>query len=140
MTRRTAAGLMALSALRASQTSPIGIGFLGLSHSHGDGKLDVVLNAPSDWRVVGVTESDPGIREQLRKKNVPVLERAALLAHPDIRVIAVESAVRDHAADGIAVLEAGKHLHLEKAPADSMAPFEKVVSLARSKSLLLQVG
>ena len=35
----------------------------------------------------------------------------------DLRVIAVGSYPRDHADDGKAVLEAGKHSHLEKVPA-----------------------
>jgi predicted dehydrogenase len=71
---------------------------------------------------------------------VAVVERANLLSHPEIRVIAVESAVREHARDGLAVLEAGKHLHLEKAPADNLRDFERVVDLAARRKLLLQVG
>lgn len=112
---------------------PIGIGFLGTSHSHGEGKLEVILANPA-YRLIGVTEATP------KHKDVPVLSRQALLANPDIQVVAVESAVRDHARDGLAVLEAGKHLHLEKAPADNLKDFEKIVALARRKNLLLQVG
>lgn len=57
-----------------------------------------------------------------------------------MQVIAVESAVRDHARDGKAVLEAGRHLHLEKAPADRYPDFEEIVKLAAEKNRLLQVG
>lgn len=112
---------------------PIGIGFLGTSHSHGQGKVETVLANPA-FQLIGVTEPTP------KHKDVPVLTRQALLQHPGIQVIAVESAVRDHARDGLAVLEAGKHLHLEKAPADNFRDFEKIVALARRKNLLLQVG
>lgn len=141
MTRRTALSLAAAGiAARGENRGPIGIGFLGASHSHAEGKMTVVRAAPQNWRIVGVCESDPKLQEALRKQGTPLLGRDELLRHPDIQVIAVESAVRDHAPDGLAVLQAGKHLHLEKAPADSMAGFEKIVALARHKSLLLQVG
>jgi predicted dehydrogenase len=112
---------------------PIGIGFLGTSHSHGEGKLETILANPA-YQLIGVTEPTP------KHKDVPILSRAALLSHPGIQVIAVESAVRDHARDGLAVLEAGKHLHLEKAPADNLKDFQKIVALAQRKNLLLQIG
>lgn len=141
MTRRTAITLAAAGiAARAEEKKPIGIGFLGANHSHAEGKLAAVRAAPQDWQVLGICESDPKQQEVFRKQNISLLGRDELLKHPEVRVIAVESAVRDHAADGLAVLQAGKHLHLEKAPADSMAGFEKIVSLARQKSLVLQVG
>lgn len=140
MTRRTVLSIAAAGAAAYSQTrKPVGIGFLGLSHSHASGKLAVVSASP-EWRVIGACESDPKLRDEAKSKGVALLSREDLLRHPDIQVIAVESAVRDHAPDGLAVAEAGKHLHLEKAPADSMAGFDRIVKVARSKGLLLQVG
>ncbi len=139
MQRRVFVTLAAGTAAGAFQKAPLGIGFLGASHSHAEGKIEVVRSAP-DWRLIGVTESDPILQAALRKRGVALLSRQELLAHPEIRVIAVESPVRDHAADGLAVLQAGKHLHLEKAPADNMAAFQRVVDLARKRGLLLQVG
>ena len=139
MQRRAFLSLAAGAAAGAFQKPPLGIGFLGASHSHAEAKLAVV-HSSTDWRLIGISESDPKVQAIVRKLGVPLLSREELLAHPEIRAIAVESAVRDHAADGLAVLEAGKHLHLEKAPADSMAAFERVVALARKKDLLMQVG
>lgn len=139
MTRRTALGLAAASAAYAQGKPPVGIGFLGMSHSHAEGKM-AVAKASKDWRIVGVVENDPALQAEARKNGFPLMERDELLRHKDIQVIAVESAVRDHAPDGLAVVQAGKHLHLEKAPADSMEGFRKIVTVARSKGLLLQVG
>jgi len=119
--------------------APIGIGFLGASYSHFKGKLQVVRESP-DWRLIGISETDVDIRESLRKQDVPLLSRDELLRSPEIRVIAVESAVHEHAADGRAVLEAGKHLHLEKAPAANLDAFSEILKLAQSKDLLIQVG
>jgi predicted dehydrogenase len=53
---------------------------------------------------------------------------------------AVESAVKDHAKHALLALEAGKHVHVEKPPADTMAAFHKLASLAEKKKLLLQSG
>jgi predicted dehydrogenase len=138
----TAAGSLTLGAvprLLAADLQRIGIGLLGASYSHAKGKLQVI-QASTDWKLVGVAESDPKIRETLTKQGIAVMSREELLRHPDIQVIAVESAVRDHAADGKAVLTANKHLHLEKAPATNMADFQEIVTLSRSRGLLLQVG
>ena len=127
------------AAAHGIQKPRIGIGFLGLSHSHAAGKLEVVRASP-DYHIVGICETDPKLQQAIRQQGIPLLSRQDLLKHPEIQAIAVESPVRDHAADGMAVLESGKHLHLEKAPSDKMAPFQKIVDTARSRQLLLQVG
>jgi predicted dehydrogenase len=126
MTRRTL--LAALAVPR-----PIGIGFLGTSHSHGEAKLETILANPQ-YRLIGVTEP------ATRANSAPVLSQSELLAHTEIDVIAVESQVRDHARHAIAVLEAGKHLHLEKAPSDNMKDFARIVALAQRRNRLLQLG
>jgi predicted dehydrogenase len=131
--------LSAAAATSAMQKAPIGLGFLGFSHSHAEGKLEVVRSSP-DFRIIGMCESDRKIQDAIRKQDIALLSRDALLKHPDIQVIAVESPVRDHAPDGLAVIQAGKHLHLEKAPSDKMDPFRKLVDTAQSKNLLVQVG
>ena len=112
---------------------PIGIGFLGTSHSHGPAKVDTVLANPA-FQLLGVTAALPN------RPSVPVLSRQALLTHPGIQVIAVESDVRDHARDALDALHAGKHLHLEKAPADNLKDFQQIVALAKQKNRLLQIG
>ena len=126
-------------ALSSSQKKPVGIGLLGASHPHAEGKLEVLRSSP-DFSIVGVCEHEPKLRQTLKEQDITLLSRKDLLRHPEIQVIAVESPVRDHATDGLAVLEAGKHLHLEKAPTDNMAAFQKIVELARKKDLLLQIG
>jgi predicted dehydrogenase len=123
----------------AAEAEPIGIGFLGASYSHFKGKLDVVRES-KHWRLVGVCEPDPGIRTGLESAGISLLSREALLSHPQIKVIAVESALRDHAADGKAVLGAGKHVHLEKPPASRFEDFEELIKAARSRNRLMQVG
>jgi len=132
-------GMGAASRAVLAQKTPASIGFLGASHSHFKGKFQVIRES-SDWHLVGIAESDAAIRQTLQEQNVTLLSRDELLHHPDIRVIAVESGVPEHAADGLAVLQAGKHLHLEKAPADNFQAFSEIVKLAQQKNLLLQIG
>ena len=139
MDRRVFLSLAAAGVAEAFQKAPVGIGFLGLTHSHAESKLAVVRAYP-ELRLVGICESDPKVAAKLRQQGIRLMGREELLNSAEIQVIAVESPVRSHAADGLAVIEAGKHLHLEKAPADNMAAFQKVVSTARSKGLVLQVG
>jgi len=55
-------------------------------------------------------------------------------------VVAVESAVEDHARHAKIALEAGKHIHLEKPPADTLQAFRELVALARAKRLVMQMG
>ncbi|MEO8027413.1 MAG: Gfo/Idh/MocA family oxidoreductase [Bryobacteraceae bacterium] len=140
MQRRTFLTFAGVAAVAVgADKPPIGIGFLGAVHSHFDGKLAAVRSI-ADFRIIGISESDPKAQASLRKSGIALLARDQLLNHPDIQVVAVESAVRDHAADGLSVLKAGKHLHLEKAPADSMKAFQQIADVARKKNLRLQVG
>lgn len=141
MDRRRFLTLAAGSAAAAfpSDKTPVGIGFLGASYSHAAGKLEVVRSL-ADYRLVGICESDPQLREKYQRMGIALLSREELLRHAQVQVIAVESPVSDHAADGLAVIEARKHLHLEKVPSDTMAKFLQIVDLAQRKNLLLQVG
>jgi len=140
LNRRTflASGLAAARPLNAAPAR-IRIGFLGGSHSHAMGKVEVVRQSPH-WELAGVWEPDPAVRAQYQKAGVPLLSRERLLEDTSIRAIAVESAVQDHAEHARWALEAGKHIHLEKPPAAGFEDFRKLVDLARSKRLLMQMG
>jgi predicted dehydrogenase len=128
-----------MAGVAAGQMKTVGIGFLGASHSHAEAKLDVALATPQ-LRVVGVYDRNPAVQALVRKRGVPLLEREELLRHPDVEAIAVESAVRDHGKDGIAVLEHDKHLHLEKAPADNLHDLQRILKLAADRHRVVQMG
>jgi peptidyl-prolyl cis-trans isomerase A (cyclophilin A) len=113
--------------------------FLGASHAHGVEKVRQVLASP-EFELAGVCEPSAAVRARLDKLGVRYLDRAAVLNDKSIPVVFVESAVADHARDAIAALSAGKHVHLEKAPATDMAEFRQVVELARASKLHLQLG
>jgi predicted dehydrogenase len=68
------------------------------------------------------------------------LKREQVLGDASIRVVAVESDVANHAADALAALQAGKHVHVEKPPTVTMAEFDRLFETARQKKLLVQTG
>lgn len=134
MTRRSL--LLAAPAAAVPANERIGIGFLGVKHTHGPGKLAICRKSP-DWEVVGLWEPDSSAAARF---GGPALSRDEILKHPRIQVIAVQSDIKTHGALGIAALEAGKHVHVEKPPADNMAELRRMVELARNKKRLLQMG
>ena len=89
MDRRLFLSLAAATAAKAFQKARVGVGFLGLTHSHADGKLAVVRSLP-DFRIIGICESDPKVQEKLRGEGIRLMARDELLKHPEIQVIAVE--------------------------------------------------
>ena len=115
--------------------SPIGV--LGLTHSHGPEKLRLLLKSP-DFDVVGGCEQDAAARKLCAELGANLLRQEELLERS--RVVAVESAVRDHAPQALLALRAGKHVHVEKPPATNLEAMREMVSLAREKKLLLQSG
>jgi len=139
MTRRD----LMCGALVAQAVSPaaerIRIGFLGVSHSHGEGKVQVVQQNPA-WELAGICEADPKLRARCEKAGVKLLTQEQLLGDASIQVVAVESGVKQHAPHARLALEAGKHLHLEKPPSDNLKDFQALVALARRKGLLMQMG
>jgi predicted dehydrogenase len=143
LTTCVAAGLGGLSrAARAEDEKPpagggLTIGFLGGAHSHAAEKVKVV-RASADWNLVGVCEDDESVRRQYERAGVPLLSQEQLFER--CKVIAVESMVQDHARHAKLALSAGKHVHLEKPPADTLESFRDLVELARQKRLLVQMG
>jgi predicted dehydrogenase len=134
------AALTFLPPISASAVTPaqkIKIGFLGVSHSHASEKVKLV-RALQDWELIGICEKDEEVRHAYDQAGIKILSQRDLLT--ECTVVAVESAVRDHARHAKLALEAGKHVHVEKPPADSLNAFKELQKIAPQKQLLLQVG
>ncbi len=129
----------ALATAATASNRRIKIGFLGGAYSHTEGKLDA-LSRSSAFELVGLWDDDRSLRESFAKSGVPIISSQEMLVDPQVEVIAVQSAPPDHARHGMMVLEAGKHLHLEKPPALDVPSFRALIDTAQRKGLIVQLG
>ena len=140
----TAAGAVAS---RAPINRAIRAGIYGTQHGHLHGKLKAMLDSP-DYEVTGIYEPVPEARERLKNdprykdliQGIPWVSEDQLLGDSSIDLIIVECRVWEAIPWGRKVIDAGKHLNLEKPPANKMEPFQELVEDARRKNLLLQMG
>lgn len=134
-----AAAVLPAQIVQAQEGGRIRIAFLGASHPHAGGKVNVVAESP-DWELVGIYEPDSSVMARYARRGVKELTRAQVLEDHSIPVVAVESDIPEHASLGLAALEAGKHIHLEKQPATNLEDLRRVLDLAERKDLIVQIG
>ncbi len=139
MDRRTFLSTLAAASTGTAAPARIRIAFLGGSHSHALAKAKVI-RASQDWELAGIAESDPKILQHYTGLGITPLTREQILTDPSITVVAIESDVKDHSAGASAALNAGKHIHVEKPPADTMQAFRDMAATAEKKRLLIQTG
>jgi predicted dehydrogenase len=102
------------------------------------------MRAHPAFELAAVCEPDPATRrakqglEALR--GLPWVSMDELIGDASIDLIVFEGEVGDAVPFGARVLEAGKHLHLEKPPTHRWEPFRDLVELARRRRRLLQLG
>lgn len=125
-------------AMAAPPPGKIRAAFYGSRHSHFNGKLKAVADNPS-FEIVGVCEPDSAARGRL-KSSYPLLSEQELLTDKSIQMIAVEMPPAKGLPYGRKVIEAGKHLHIEKPPTVEWSPYKDLLAEARRKQLLVQAG
>lgn len=115
---------------------------IGTGHPHAN-KLEVYAES-GDWEVVGIVEEDPALLESAKKSALygkfPFLTLEEALKTPDLRVIGVETEVRDLLRYARVAVEAGCHVHLDKPAGSSLAEYRELMKLADEKSLVVQMG
>src|ERR1700733_9317550 len=106
-------------------------------------KLKALSNNP-DYELVSVCEPDEATKRS--KGSTQALQRLRwvtideMLGDKSIDMVVFEGEVKDAVPFGKRVLDAGKHLHLEKPPTNQMEPFRELVELARRNDRKLQLG
>jgi predicted dehydrogenase len=122
---------------------PLGIAMLGTTHAHAAGKMDVLRASPS-WRVIGACEPDAEALAEQREhpsfQGVAWLTQEELLAHPDVRAVAVEGDVADNVALAQAAVAAAKHVHLDKPAGADIQGAEALFAAAEQAGLIVQLG
>lgn len=116
----------------------------GIGHAHASGKVDAMMRNP-DVDFCGIFEPDPQIYAERGKagvyKNVNWFEsKEKMLDDDSIAGIAVEGQVCDNLAFAREVIEHGKHVWLDKPAGDDLEEFHKILTRAREKKLLVQLG
>ena len=136
--------LFASGAAALAQAAPkVRVGVLGIQHSHLSGKLQA-MGPGTVFELVSVCEPDPAVRAA--KGSQPFLQGLRwtsvdeMLGDKSLDLIVFEGVVADAIPLGKRILEAGKHLHLEKPPGNTLAPFKDLVETARKRNRLLQLG
>ncbi|HYI97350.1 MAG TPA: Gfo/Idh/MocA family oxidoreductase [Bryobacteraceae bacterium] len=141
--RQASAGLVLPLAAQAAGQGSVRAGIFGTGHSHTTGKLKAMQDSP-DYEVVGVCETDAEAKAKAQKdprfRGLRWMSEDELLRDPSIQMIVVECNVWDAVPMGAKVISAGKHLHLEKPPGNTLEPFKKLLEQAQDRKLLLQTG
>ena len=140
--QNTSTALFTAMAANAAVTK-VRTGMLGTQHSHFGGKLKAMMDSP-DYEVVAMVENDAAARAKLQKdphlSSIKWMAEEEMLKDPSINLIVVECHAWEAVPWGRKVINAGKHLHLEKPPGNEWAPFKDMINEARSKKLLVQTG
>jgi predicted dehydrogenase len=96
------------------------------------------------YEVASICENDATAKSRALKDSrfagLNWVSEEQLLNDKSLQLIVVECSVWEALPMGQKVIAAGKHLHLEKPPGNTWAPFRALVEDARRKKLLLQTG
>lgn len=139
MHRRSFIGASTAALAAAADTAArIPIALAGGSHSHAFAKASILRDS-ADWNLLGVWEEDASLKRKYEAAKIKILTRAEVFGGP-AKVVAVEGPVKAHYPFSLEALESGKHVHVEKPPADTLKGMERLVETARRKKLLLQSG
>lgn len=120
----------------------IKIGQIGVGHVHAY-KLSV-YRASADYEVVGIVEPDEELRRRPKNeavyRNLPWMTQEQLLNVSGLQAVLVETRVRDALNVATTCVGAGKHIHLDKPPGESIHHLRRILDLAARKNLLVQMG
>ena len=140
----TAALGVGTGVLAQDKIAPIKVGQIGTAHAHAGGKWQSMKRCDA-FEVVGLAEVNEERAKAVQANSKAYAEAQwmpldSLLSIPDLRLVAVETHVRDLLNIATRCLKAGKHIHLDKPAGSDLAAFKRVVDLARSHRLLIQMG
>ena len=125
---------------------PIKMAQYGTKHAHAEGVLTVTLANP-DVEFVGVYEGDSVRRAELKALQRPPWSQVRwiddldeMLGDPTIVAILSEGKNEESLGQTEEIVDAGKHVFYDKPAGDGYPQFERIVSKACEKGLLIQLG
>lgn len=143
---KTAAMVIGIGAASSllGQEKKIRIGQIGTAHAHAAGKMAALRKFPETFELIGIAEPDARLWQESRGRKVYAgLEHMSveqMLSQKSLDAVVIETTVPDLLPTAKKALAAGKHIHLDKPPGNSLEQFREVVELARTNNLVLQMG
>ncbi len=132
----------ALIGAPGSSRKPLRYLQIGTGHAHAN-KIEVYEES-EEWEVVGIVEEDPTLLEKAKKNPVfgkhRFLSLEEGLSTPDLKVVGVETEVRDLLRYARIAVEAGCHVHLDKPAGHSLEDYRGMMKSADEKKLVVQMG
>ncbi len=147
-----AAGLATLASKRRpaaaadarAKPSQVKVGQIGTAHAHAGGKMETLRRLRDEYEVVGVVEPDPERRKTAERspvyRGLKWMTEEELLGTPGLKVVAVETEVKDLLPTAARCIAAGMHIHLDKPAGQSLAEFRRVLDAASARRLTVQMG
>ncbi len=115
---------------------------IGTGHAHAN-KLSV-YGESGEWEVVGIVEEDPELRAVAEGHSLygkfPFLTLEEGLKTADLRVVGVETRVRDLLRYARLAVDAGCHAHLDKPAGASLPEYRELMKRADERGLVVQMG
>jgi predicted dehydrogenase len=138
MTRR--ALISAASATVFAAAKPIRTAVYGIGHAHAMGKV-TALRALPQFELAGVCEPDEA-RPRTNKalEGVRWVNQRDILDDASIELIVVESRVQENLAYARQAVDAGKFVHLDKAPGVSLPALRDLLAEAGRRKRTVQMG
>ncbi|MBM3993960.1 MAG: Gfo/Idh/MocA family oxidoreductase [Planctomycetes bacterium] len=124
---------------------PFRLAMLGMWHVHAHGIVRQVANHPKEFALVGFHDRDPSVLADRVKQWTPLLgsmrvfESAEALCREKFDGIVVEGRVYENVQLARIALEHGKPVMLEKPAGDDFAGFRRLLRLAQTKKLHVQM-
>lgn len=133
------------SGVTAQSSRPrIKAGQIGTVHAHASGKMQAMRKFAEHYEVVGVVEPDARRREAAEKsaayQGVPFISEEQLLNTPGLKVVAVETAVRELVPTARRCVAAGMNVHLDKPAGESLSAFRSLLDEATRRRVSVQMG
>ena len=119
-------------------------GQIGTRHAHASGKVGTMRKFSELYNVVGVVEPDKQRRAELEKSSayqgVTWMDEEQLLNRPGLQLVCVETEVKDLLDTAQRCIAANLHIHLDKPAGESYPKFSALVSEARRRKRVIQMG
>jgi predicted dehydrogenase len=122
----------------AAEKRKIRVAQIGTRHAHASGKMECVRRLSGDYEVLALADLEPS--EATVYAGLQRLPVGELLAMPGLDAVIVETALERSCEMALRVVEAGKHVHLDKPGAVDAEEFRRMRQLAEKRGLTVQMG